>query len=44
MKNDNLFNKDVIKIALTVNNVNTGNLLSAKDINGITLCNEIQLL
>ena len=32
--------KDVIKTALTINNVKAGNLLSIKDVNGITLYKE----
>lgn len=36
----NTVDKDVIKTALTINNVKAGNLLSIKDTNGITLYKE----
>ena len=32
-----LVDKDLVKTALTINNVKTGNLLSIKDVNDITL-------
>jgi len=38
--NNMLVDKDLVKTALTINNVKTGNLLSIKDVNGITLYKE----
>lgn len=38
--NNTLFSKDIIKTALTINNVKAGDLLSIKDVNGITLYKE----
>ncbi|MEL0651955.1 hypothetical protein V6246_11015 [Algibacter sp. TI.3.09] len=38
--NNMLVDKDLVKTALTINNVKAGNLLSIKDVNGITLYKE----
>lgn len=38
--NNTLVDKDLVKTALTINNVKAGNLLSIKDVNGITLYKE----